>query len=49
MALNQKGRDHLGQLGINGRKILKLIVNKQCMTMWTGLVWLRIGSSDVVL
>jgi hypothetical protein len=32
-------------LAIDGRAILNFIVQKQGLTMWTGLFWLRIVSS----
>lgn len=32
-------------LGVNRRIILKLILKKQDVRTWTGLIWLRIGSS----
>jgi hypothetical protein len=35
-------------LGIYGRIILKSILNKY-LTMWTGLMWLRTGSSGGLL
>jgi len=34
--------DHLEDLDVEGR-LLKLILNKQ-FEVWTGLIWLRIGS-----
>jgi hypothetical protein len=38
-------RKHLGDLGIDGRIILKLILEKYDVMMSTGLIWLRIGTS----
>jgi hypothetical protein len=40
-----KGIDHLEDLGIDGKIILKLILRKQGGKVWTGFVWLRIGTS----
>jgi hypothetical protein len=37
---NLKGRDHLGDLGIGGRIILKWTLRKQGVRVWTGLNWL---------
>lgn len=38
-------RDHLEGMGVDGRIILKSILNKQNAEMWTGLIWLEIGTS----
>jgi len=38
-------RDHLEELGINGRIILKLIINKYNGRTCIGLIWLRTGTS----
>jgi hypothetical protein len=37
-----KGRDKLGNLGVDGRKISKSIFNKYYVRMWTALIWLGI-------
>jgi hypothetical protein len=39
-----KGRDHSEDLGIDGRIILKLILEKHSVRLWAGFIWLRIGS-----
>jgi hypothetical protein len=41
--LNLRERDHLEDLGVAQRMILKCIFNKQD-DGWTGLIWLRIGT-----
>jgi hypothetical protein len=40
----QKGTDHLKDLGIDRRRILKLILKKYDGRMWTKLNWLKMGS-----
>jgi len=39
-----KKRDHLGDPGIDGRVILRLIIRKWDVRVWTGSNWLRIGT-----
>ena len=39
---NLRERDHLGDLGVDGRIILRLISRKWDMGVWTGSSWLRI-------
>jgi len=43
---NLKGRDHAEDLDVNGKIILKWILGKQGGKVWTGCIWLRIGTSD---
>jgi len=38
-------RDHLEDVGVDGRIILKSILKKSFARSWIGLVWLRIGTS----
>jgi hypothetical protein len=38
-----KGGDCLEELGINGRIILKWILENMGGKVWTGFIWLRIG------
>jgi hypothetical protein len=37
-------RDHWGNLGVDGRIILRWIFRKGDVEVWTGLTWLRIGT-----
>jgi hypothetical protein len=41
---NLKVRDHSEDLGLDGR-ILEWILGKQDGRVWTGCIWLRIGTS----
>jgi hypothetical protein len=43
---NPKGRHCLGDLGVDGRIMLKCILKKWVMSKWTVLIWLRIKSND---
>jgi hypothetical protein len=44
-----KGRDHLEDLDVDGRIVLKCILEKWVWMVWTGSVWLRTGSSGRLL
>jgi len=46
---NLKERSHLEDLDIDARIIPKWISKKQDGKMWTGLIWLRIGSNGGLL
>jgi hypothetical protein len=41
---NLREGDHLGDPGVDGRIILRWIVRKWDVGVWTGLSWLRIGT-----
>jgi hypothetical protein len=41
----QKEEYHMTDLDVYGSEILKWILSKWDVSMWTGLIWLRIGSS----
>jgi hypothetical protein len=42
---NLKERDHFEDLGIDGKIILEWILGKEGGIVWTGCVWLWIGTS----
>jgi hypothetical protein len=42
---NSKGKDHSGNLGVDGRLILECILGKEGGKMWSGFIWLRIRTS----
>jgi hypothetical protein len=44
-----KGRDHSEDLGEDGRIILKLILKTWLGRVWTGFIWLRIGTIGELL
>jgi hypothetical protein len=46
---NQKERDDLEDLDVGSRIILKWTLERQDGVVWTGLVWLRIGTSGGLL
>ena len=35
--------DHLEELRVDGRRVLKWFLKKEDGRLWTGLIWLRIG------
>jgi hypothetical protein len=46
---NLKGKDRLGVISVHGRIRLKWISKIQDIRMWTGFIWLRIGTSGGLL
>jgi hypothetical protein len=48
-SVNLKGKYHSDELGVDGRMILDWILGKQGGKVWTGFIWLRIGTSGGVL
>jgi hypothetical protein len=42
---NLKRRDQLEDLGAQGRIISELILGKDDVRVWTGFIWLRMGTS----
>jgi hypothetical protein len=45
----REGRNHLKDPGTDGRISLKWICKKLDVGSWTGLIWLRIGTSGGLL
>jgi hypothetical protein len=41
LVMKLKGRNYLGDLGIDEGLMLRWILKKQSMTVWAGLIWLR--------
>jgi hypothetical protein len=44
-----EGKNHLGHAGLEGKIILRWIFRKWDVGVWTGLLWLRIGTGGVHL
>jgi hypothetical protein len=49
LAGKPKGKKPLEELGVDGRKILQWILQKEGGKLCTGFMWLRIGTSDRLL
>jgi hypothetical protein len=46
---SQKERDHCEDIDVGGWAILKWILESYNGMVWTGLIWLRIGTSGGLL
>jgi hypothetical protein len=46
---NLKGRDHLEDLGVDGKTTLQWILEEQDRKVWNGFIYLRKGSSGRLL
>jgi hypothetical protein len=44
---NPEGRDHLEDLGVDGKIILECIIGKYSGKVWTGCIWIRIETSGI--
>jgi hypothetical protein len=42
-------KKQLGRIGLDGRIILKIILKKYDVMVWTGFIWLRVGTSGGLL
>jgi hypothetical protein len=43
---NLSERDHSGDLGVDGKIILRCTFRKWVVGKWTGSIWLRIGTGE---
>jgi hypothetical protein len=46
---NLKGRDHVEDLDVDGRIILQCILGTYDGKVWTGFIWLRVGTGGGLL
>jgi hypothetical protein len=46
---NENWSTHLGELGIDGRTLLNIILRKENGRVWTEYIWLRTGTSGRLL
>jgi hypothetical protein len=46
---NLKGMDHAEDIGVDGKITLERILEKYVRKVWTGCIWLRIGTSGRLL
>jgi hypothetical protein len=46
---NVKIRDHSDDLGVYGKIILEWILGEGCGKLWTGCIWVRLGTSGGLL
>jgi hypothetical protein len=46
---SQKERDHYENLDLGGRMIQEWVLEKEDGVVWTGFIWLRIGTSGRLL
>jgi len=44
-----KGRDHLEDIGVDGTIILEWILEKYGAKVWTGYIWISVGTSAGLL
>ena len=49
LVVNVREEDHLEDLSVVGRVILKRFLNKSFWRAWTGFVWLKIGPNGRLL
>jgi hypothetical protein len=46
---NLKGRGYTEDLGVDGRTILELVLEKYGEKLWTGFIWLRVRTNGGLL
>ena len=44
-----EGKRHMEELGVDGGMMLQCMLKKSSGKVWTGLIWLRIGTSGGLL
>jgi len=40
-------QDSLDEAGLDGRRVLKWILSKLCVRVWSGLPWFKLGTGSV--
>jgi hypothetical protein len=48
MGKKTEGNNHLEDLGVGRKMVLKWTLQEQYGRVWTGFIWLRIGNMDSI-